>query len=41
MLEYSVDFPIVNDPGDFYGFGTNHFFSIAFHTAGGGRMFAR
>jgi hypothetical protein len=25
----------VNDPGDFYGFATNQFFSIAFHTGGG------
>jgi len=32
LLEYSVGVPVVNDPGDFYGFGTNHFFSIAFRT---------
>jgi len=40
MLEYSVDIPVVNDPGDFYGFATNHFFSIAFHT-GDGRTLGR
>ena len=40
MLEYTIDIPIVDDPGDFYGFGTNQFFSIAFHT-GGGRTIAR
>jgi hypothetical protein len=32
FLEYSVEVPIVNDPGDHYGFATNHFFSIAFRT---------
>jgi hypothetical protein len=32
LLEYSVGFPVVNDPGDSYGFGTNQFFSIGFHT---------
>jgi hypothetical protein len=35
LLEYSVGFPIVNDPGDFYQFATNQFFSIAFHTGKG------
>jgi hypothetical protein len=39
MFEYSVGVPVVNDPGDLYGFATNHFFSIAFRTgrAGGPR----
>ena len=32
LLEYSVTLPVVNDPGDSYGFATNHFFSIAFRT---------
>jgi hypothetical protein len=32
LLEYTYARPVVDDPGDFYGFGTNHFFSIAFHT---------
>lgn len=32
LLEYSIATPIVDDPGDFYEFATNHFFSIAFHT---------
>lgn len=40
LLEYSVGLPVVNDPGDFYGFATNHFFSIAFRT-GRGSSFAR
>ena len=35
FLEYSVGLPVVNDPGDFYGFATNHFFSIAFRTGRG------
>lgn len=35
MLEYSVGLPVVNDPGDRYGFATNHFFSIAFRTGRG------
>lgn len=35
MFEYSVGFPIVDDPGDFYQFATNQFFSIAFHTGRG------
>jgi hypothetical protein len=37
MFEYSVGFPVVNDPGDFYQFATNQFISIAFHTGAGGR----
>jgi hypothetical protein len=32
LLEYTYALPVVDDPGDFYGFGTNQFFSIAFHT---------
>jgi hypothetical protein len=32
LLEYTYARPVVDDPGDFYGFGTNHFFSIGFHT---------
>ncbi len=40
LLEYSVGLPVVNDPGDFYGFATNHFFSIAFRT-GRGSVIAR
>jgi hypothetical protein len=35
LFEYSVGFPVVNDPGDFYGFATNQFFSIAYHTGTG------
>jgi hypothetical protein len=34
LLEYSYARPVVNDPGDFYGFAANQFFSIGFH---GGR----
>jgi hypothetical protein len=40
LLEYSVGLPVVNDPGDFYGFATNHFFSLAFRT-GRGSIIAR
>jgi len=40
FLEYGVSLPVVNDPGDFYGFATNHFFSIAFRT-GRGRILSR
>ena len=40
LLEYSVGLPVVNDPGDFYGFATNHFFSIAFRT-GRGSLYSR
>lgn len=40
LLEYSVAVPVVNDPGDAYGFATNHFFSIAFRT-GRGSIFSR
>jgi hypothetical protein len=40
FLEYSVGLPVVNDPGDFYGFATNHFVSIAFRT-GRGSIFSR
>jgi hypothetical protein len=36
LLEYSVGLPAVNDPGDFYGFATNHFFSIAIRTGRNG-----
>jgi hypothetical protein len=36
FLEYSVGLPVVNDPGDFYGFATNQFISIAFRTGQGG-----
>lgn len=32
LLEYSVTVPVVNDPGDHYGFATNQFFSIGFRT---------
>jgi hypothetical protein len=32
LLEYSVALPIVDDPGDFYGFATNQFISLAFHS---------
>jgi hypothetical protein len=32
LLEYTVGFPVVNDPGDFSRFGTNQFISIAFRT---------
>jgi hypothetical protein len=32
LLEYSVGVPVVNDPGDHYGFATNQFFSIGFRT---------
>jgi len=32
LLEYTVGFPVVNDPGDFFRFGTNQFISIAFRT---------
>ena len=32
LLEYAYARPVVNDPGDFYGFATNHFFSIGVHT---------
>jgi hypothetical protein len=32
LLEYTYARPVVDDPGDFYGFGTNQFFSLAFHT---------
>lgn len=32
LLEYTYARPVVDDPGDFYGFGTNQFVSIAFHT---------
>lgn len=32
LLEYTYARPVVDDPGDFYGFATNQFFSIAFHT---------
>jgi hypothetical protein len=35
MFEYSVGFPVVDDPGDFFEFATNQFFSIAFHTGRG------
>jgi hypothetical protein len=35
MFEYSVGFPVVDDPGDFYQFATNQFFSIAFHSGRG------
>jgi hypothetical protein len=34
LLEYSVGLPIVNDPGDSYGFATNQFISLAFHGGG-------
>ena len=34
LLEYLYARPVVNDPGDFYGFTTNHFFSIGLHTGG-------
>jgi hypothetical protein len=40
LLEYSVGVPVVNDPGDFYGFATNQFFSIAFRT-GRGNIYGR
>jgi hypothetical protein len=40
FLEYGVGLPVVNDPGDFYGFATNHFFSIAFRT-GRGNLYGR
>jgi hypothetical protein len=40
LLEYSVGLPVVNDPGDFYAFATNHFFSLAFRT-GRGRILSR
>jgi hypothetical protein len=40
MLEYTYARPVVDDPGDFYGFGTNQFFSLAFHT-GSGPTFSR
>jgi len=40
FLEYSVGLPVVHDPGDFYGFATNHFFSIAFRT-GRGSLYSR
>jgi hypothetical protein len=32
MFEYTYARPVVDDPGDFYGFATNQFFSLAFHT---------
>jgi hypothetical protein len=32
FLEYSVGVPVVNDPGDHYGFATNQFFSIGMRT---------
>jgi hypothetical protein len=32
FLEYSVGLPVVSDPGDFYGFATNQFISIAFRS---------
>jgi hypothetical protein len=35
MFEYGYLRPIVNDPGDFYAFTTNHLFSIAFRTGRG------
>jgi hypothetical protein len=34
LFEYTYARPLVDDPGDFYGFATNQFFSVAFH---GGR----
>jgi hypothetical protein len=34
LLEYAYARPVVNDPGDFYSFTTNHFFSIGLHTGG-------
>jgi hypothetical protein len=37
LLEYAVARPVVNDPGDSYGFTTNHFFSIGFHTGRSGQ----
>lgn len=40
FLEYSVGLPVVNDPGDLYGFATNHFFSVAFRT-GRGNLYGR
>ena len=40
LLEYSIATPIVDDPGDFYEFATNHFFSIAFHTGRASRPLA-
>jgi hypothetical protein len=40
FLEYGVGLPVVNDPGDSYGFATNHFFSIAFRT-GRGNLYSR
>jgi hypothetical protein len=40
FLEYSVGLPVVSDPGDFYGFATNQFISIAFRT-GQGRLIER
>jgi hypothetical protein len=40
FLEYSVGLPVVSDPGDFYGFATNQFISIAFRT-GQGRLIDR
>ena len=32
LLEYTYARPVVDDPGDFYGFATNQFLSLAFHT---------
>jgi hypothetical protein len=32
LLEYAYARPVVDDPGDFYGFAANHFLAIAFHT---------
>lgn len=32
LLEYAYARPVVNDPGDFFRFAPNHFFSIGFHT---------
>jgi hypothetical protein len=34
FLEYSYARPVVNDPGDFYGFAANQFFSIGFRNVG-------
>jgi hypothetical protein len=38
LLEYSHVRPIVDDPGDFYSFATNQFFSIALRTGSGPAM---
>ncbi len=35
LVEYTYARPLVNDPGDRYGFAVNQFFSIGFRTGGG------